>query len=56
MVPIQEIGTDTEKMIQFGKSINIVFKLFTTIKEKKIVELSSRQASMQASLHPSKTK
>jgi len=37
-------------------SINAGFKLFTIIKERIIVELTSRQADMQASIHPSEVK
>jgi len=34
----------------------MIFKLFTTINKRIIVELSSRQASMQASVHSSEAK
>ena len=46
----------TGKTIQIENSINIVFKLFTTIKGEIIVELTNRQAGMQASVHSSKAK
>ena len=39
-----------------GKIISTGFKLFTTIKERIIVKLSSRQAGMQASVYSSKAK
>jgi len=37
-------------------SINTSFKFFITIKKRIIVELTSRQADMQASVHPSEAK
>jgi len=36
--------------------INTGFKLFTTIKNRIIVELTSRQANMHADVHPIKAK
>ena len=45
------------KMIQFFEdNISTGFKLFTIIKERIIVELSSRQAGMQANIHSSEAK
>ena len=53
-----DIGDQYEyrKMIQLEKQYKYRFQTFTTIKESVIVELTNRQAGMQASVHPSKTK
>ena len=45
-----------ENNIVLDNRINIGFKLFTTIKKRIIVELSSKQVSMKASAHSSKAK
>ena len=55
-VSIQKTSTNTEKQYNLENSISTGFKLFTTIKERKIGELSSRQANIQASVHPSEAK
>ena len=66
-VPIHGINMDIEKqyryIVQIQKnntvlknSINNGFKLFTTIKKKIIVRLSSSQAGRKVSDHPSKVK
>ena len=60
---IQENGTDIGDQYEYQKN-NIVlknstsknFKLFTTIKKRIIVKLSSRQANKQVSEHPSGAK
>ena len=43
-------------MVQLGKQYKYRFQTFTTIKESVIVELTNRQAGMQASVHSSEAK
>jgi len=47
---------NTGKWYSLKNNINIGFKPFTTIKERVIVELTNRQAGMQASVHSSEVK
>ena len=56
MVPIQEIVQIQENVTVLENNISNGFKLFTTIRERIIVELSRRQADMQASRHLSEAK
>ena len=61
-IQIQENGTDTgnqyeyRKTIQLESNISKGFKFFTTIKERIIVRLLSRQAGRQVREHPSGAK
>ena len=45
-----------KKMVQFKNSISDGFKLFTTIKERKIIRLLSMQVGRQVREHPSGAK
>ena len=52
MVPIQEISTNTGKQYSLKNSISNGFKLFTTIKKRIIVKLSSWKAGKKVSEYP----
>ena len=68
-VPIQRISTNTGRQYRYKRSVQIPkndtilensssidYELYTTIKIRIIVELLSRQAGMQASVHLSEAK